>query len=158
MHAPPSSIAFNHINLWARYCLRKQPAGEYVIIYGRQRRGNRSELDIIAENGPCGLCPYYYCRIFKNVGENEPDQEVTLGHSSDEKDPNRVHDARCDFARYVTVTSDWKPEYGMAATNNRHFVGSGITICVQELTPAEQVVVENEMLATLNDRDFPLKW
>lgn len=149
MYAFPRCLSGKFLSLWIRYCLRHAPAGSYVVILGRDARGQRAQNEIYRDCGPCGLNPSTYLRIFKNVGDDEKDEEI----------PIRTNYPKCE---YVTISPhEWAafaPNagtlIGQVETNDGRFQGTGLRVDVQDLRDQEREGLEQQMNQALQDPLF----
>ena len=174
MYAFPKCLSIKYLLLWARYCLRNQHAGKYVVIFGAEKAGHRTQEQIDKDCGPCGLNPWMYLRIFKDVGDDEkhPDEEIRVFYAPKYRlrntKPECVHSSKCNGLTFLTLNQEeWQaqaPELGeflpRIATNDLRFCGQGIRIQVNALQDHEAAALEKEMETAVDDPDFtiPMKF
>jgi len=114
MYAPPTHINGKYVIAWARYQLRNH-SGKFVIFWGHDSAGLRTQRQIDKQYGPCGLNPSKYIHIFRNVDEDSKDEEIKC---------------KGEYA-YVTVTDrDWDtlpgPHHDEVKTNDHQFQGRAL--------------------------------
>ncbi len=137
-----------------------------MVIWGNAARGKRTETEIDQQCGPCGLNPCTYLKIYKNVGEEEKDEEIRIypfpRRVTRNTDPLCVHDEKCDVLTYVTVSAnEWKSKittlginHQNVATNDGRFVGEGLVVKVQDLNETDQLQLEHDMRSAVEDSEF----
>jgi hypothetical protein len=145
MYLPPNCINAKYLMQWARYVLRGK-AGKFMIIWGREMAGNRTQDQVDHDCGCCGPYPFKVLRIYKDAGPDEKDEVIRVAYD----------DKLREFIICNMVNGEEINWMGSISTNNGQFVGQGLPI---EMTGNEDVAsIERDMTEATTQKDYYIPW